>query len=593
MPYHYLQETESRGNGKQRKMGEPMRRPAAKMVYCFSNGRAEGDASMRKLLGGKGANLAEMTRIGLPVPSGFTITTEVCTAYHANGRNFPADLDVQVNEALAHLGKICGASLGDAHRPLLVSVRSGGRVSMPGMMDTILNLGLNDDTVQGLAQQSSNACFAYDTYRRFIQMYASVVLDIDNNIFEGLLDTHKNEVGAIADTDLAEEDWQHIVQAFKEVVERESGQPFPRETRLQLWQAISAVFKSWHNARAQTYRRLYDIPDHWGTAVTIQAMVFGNMGKNSATGIAFTRNPSTGNKEIYGEFIVNAQGEDLVAGIRTPRPLTETGRKSAGERGPSLETCMPHSYQQLVHILQKLERHCRDMQDVEFTIQQGRLWILQTRPGKRTLAASVKIAVDLAREGILTQSEAVMRIEPGTLEQLLRPTIAPSAVASCLTMGLAASPGAARGEIVFNSDDAVACKARGRHVILVRIDTSPEDIHGMYAADGILTARGGVTSHAAVVARGIGRPCVSGASALQIDYTGQRMHVRGQTFKAGDLLTIDGTTGGVFKGTVDMREPEIAEEVGVLAEWTRKMHVSDAMHGDDASEISQACETQS
>ncbi|MGI9423690.1 MAG: pyruvate, phosphate dikinase [Hyphomicrobiaceae bacterium] len=542
----------------------------AKWVYFFGDGSSDGEAGMRNLLGGKGANLAEMASIGLPVPPGFTITTEVCTAYYDNGCALPGGLDGQVADAMARVGSAVGMVFGDPENPLLVSVRSGARASMPGMMDTILNLGLNDTTVEGLSARSGDPRFAYDSYRRFIQMYSDVVLGVDHGIFEDILDTHKNMSGAVNDTDLTADDWKDIVAQFKDAVESEKGEPFPQDTNAQLWGAISAVFGSWQNARAKTYRRLHGIPDDWGTAVNVQAMVFGNMGESSATGVAFTRNPSTGDNEIYGEFLVNAQGEDVVAGIRTPQPLTEAARLAAGETAPSLEQLMPETYGELADVFKTLEIHYRDMQDIEFTIQGGKLWMLQTRSGKRTVNASLKIAVDLANEGLTTQDEAVVRIDPAALDQLLHPTIDPDAEKHVVATGLPASPGAASGEIVFDSDEAETLKGQGKQVILVRVETSPEDIHGMHAAAGILTTRGGMTSHAAVVARGMGRPCVSGAGGLRIDYAAQTMTVMGQVFSKGDVITIDGSTGEVLKGAVNMRQPELSGAFGILMAWADK-----------------------
>ena len=538
----------------------------AMLVYFFGDGSADGAASMRNLLGGKGANLAEMASIGLPVPPGFTITTEVCTSYYDNDRRLPDGLEEQVAAALGRVGEAVGARFGDQVNPLLVSVRSGGRASMPGMMDTILNLGLNDETVAGLARRADER-FAYDSYRRFIQMYSDVVLGIDHGVFEDLLDTHKNEIGAYNDTDLTADDWKKLVGAYKAAVENELGKPFPQDTNAQLWGAISAVFGSWQNARANTYRRLHGIPDDWGTAVNVQAMVFGNMGETSATGVAFTRNPSTGDNEIYGEFLVNAQGEDVVAGIRTPQPLTEAARVAAGEKLPSLEALMSETYGELAEVFALLEKHYRDMQDIEFTIQDGRLWMLQTRSGKRTAAASLKIAVDLANEGLITRDEAVARVDPAALDQLLHPTIDPDAEKHVIASGLPASPGAASGEIVFSADEAETLKGQGRDVILVRVETSPEDIHGMHAAVGILTTRGGMTSHAAVVARGMGRPCVSGAGALRIDYAAQIMTVGGEGYNKGDIITIDGSTGEILKGPIKMRQPELSGDFGILMGW--------------------------
>ena len=522
---------------------------------------------MRNLLGGKGANLAEMASIGLPVPPGFTITTDVCSKYYELAERLPDSLEPQALEALKRIGEAVDAKFGDADNPLLVSVRSGSRASMPGMMDTILNLGLNDVTVEGLAKRAGDKRFAYDSYRRFIQMYGDVVLGVDHGLFEDILDTHKNNKGAIQDTELDAEDWQDIVDAYKVVVEQELGRPFPQDTAEQLWGAIKAVFSSWQNARAKTYRRLHDIPDDWFTAVNVQAMVFGNLGGTSATGVAFTRNPSTGDNEIYGEFLVNAQGEDVVAGIRTPQPLTEAARIEAGETEPSLEAIMPETYGQLAGVFETLEKHYRDMQDIEFTIQDSKLWMLQTRSGKRTTKAALKIAVDLSNEGLITQNEAVMRIDPASLDQLLHPMIDPDAEKDVIARGLPASPGAAVGEIVFDSDEAERLKAQEKNVILVRIETSPEDIHGMHAATGILTTRGGMTSHAAVVARGMGRPCVSGAGGLRIDYKAATMTIGNEVFMKGETVTIDGTTGEVLRGAIAMRQPEMSGDFTTLMTW--------------------------
>ncbi|HRD75648.1 MAG TPA: pyruvate, phosphate dikinase, partial [Hyphomicrobiaceae bacterium] len=535
---------------------------ARKWVYAFGGGVSEGRADMKNLLGGKGANLAEMASLGLPVPPGFTITTEVCTAYYDNGRKLPPDLPAAVDKALAEIGQKVGARFGDPENPLLVSVRSGARASMPGMMDTILNLGLNGKTVEGLARRTGDARFAYDSYRRFIQMYSGVVLGLDHGEFEDILESHKNLNGLSADTDLKADDWKEVIEAYQATIKSETGKPFPEDTGEQLWGAISAVFGSWQNARAITYRRLHDIPDDWGTAVNVQAMVFGNRGDTSATGVAFTRNPSTGAKAIYGEFLINAQGEDVVAGIRTPQSLTEAARKEAGDKKPSLETAMPVVFKELLGVFDRLERHYRDMQDIEFTIQEGRLYILQTRSGKRTTQAALKIAVELANEGLIGRDEAVLRIDPGGLDQLLHPTIAPDAHKTILGNGLPASPGAAFGEIVFTADEAEAAKAAGRQVVLVRTETSPEDIHGMHAAVGILTSRGGQTSHAAVVARGMGRPCVCGAGALRIDAKAGTMTAGTVVLKAGDLITIDGSTGEVLAGRVRMRQPELTGDFG-------------------------------
>jgi pyruvate,orthophosphate dikinase len=540
---------------------------AQRQVYLFGPQRVDGRADMKELLGGKGANLAEMASLGLPVPPGFTITTEVCNAYYANGNRFPANLEKDVQGALEAIGAAVGASFGDAEAPLLVSVRSGARASMPGMMDTILNLGLNDRTVAGLAARAGNERFAYDSYRRFIQMYANVVLEVDHGVFEDILENHKNLNGYQLDTDLGAADWRKVIEGYKAAVERETGKPFPQATGDQLWGAIGAVFSSWHNARAKTYRRLNGIPDGWGTAVNVQAMVFGNLGDTSATGVAFTRNPSTGARELYGEFLLNAQGEDVVAGIRTPQPLTEAARREAGEKLPSLEASLPETFAQLTGVLGTLEDRYRDMQDVEFTVQEGKLWMLQTRSGKRTVNAALKIAADLVAERLIDQEEAVMRIDANALDQLLHPTIDPEAEKKIIAKGLPASPGAASGEIVFDADEAEALKGQGREVILVRIETSPEDIHGMHAAAGILTTRGGMTSHAAVVARGMGRACVCGAGTLRVDYKAATMTAGDMTLHKGDIITIDGTKGEVLAGRVKMRQPELSGDFAKIMAW--------------------------
>ncbi|MBL8575501.1 MAG: pyruvate, phosphate dikinase [Hyphomicrobiaceae bacterium] len=545
-------------------------------VFTFGDGKAEGTAGMRDLLGGKGANLAEMANLGLPVPPGFTITTEVCRHFYAHGRSYPDDLKAQVEAALDHVGGLTGRRFGNDANPMLVSVRSGARASMPGMMDTILNLGLNDVTVVAVATQSGNARFAWDSYRRFIQMYSNVVLDLDHHAFEEILEQTKDRRGYLLDTDMTAEDWQEIVVDYKALVERELERPFPQDAHEQLWGAIGAVFSSWMNTRANTYRRLHGIPESWGTAVNIQAMVFGNMGDSSATGVAFTRNPSTGEKALYGEFLVNAQGEDVVAGIRTPQDITEAARLAARSDKPSLEQLMPACFSEFLDICGKLERHYRDMQDVEFTIERGKLWMLQTRAGKRTAKAALKIAVEMAAEGLISREEAIGRIEPSSLDQLLHPTIDPKAERRIMASGLPASPGAACGEIVFSSDEAEQLKAIGRKVILVRVETSPEDIHGMHASEGILTTRGGMTSHAAVVARGMGKPCVSGAGGLRVDYAAQTMTAAGKTLAKGDVITIDGSTGQVLIGEVAMLQPELSGDFARLMEWAdaiRRMKV--------------------
>ena len=548
-----------------------------KWVYAFGDGRAEGEAALRNLLGGKGANLAEMANMGLPVPPGFTITTEVCTYFYANQNAYPPELKAQVEAALTAVGRIAGGkTFGDADNPLLVSVRSGARASMPGMMDTVLNLGLNDITVEALAKNSGDRRFAFDSYRRFITMYANVVLGLEHHVFEEILDDHKDRHGYMADTDLDADDWAELAERYKERVEEEHGAPFPQDPHEQLWGAIGAVFGSWMNQRAITYRRLHGIPESWGTAVNVQAMVFGNLGETSATGVAFTRNPSTGESRLYGEFLINAQGEDVVAGIRTPQEITEIAREAAGSDKPSLERAMPASFAELTRIYGLLERHYRDMQDLEFTVERGKLWMLQTRSGKRTGKAALRIAVELANEGLISHEEAVTRVDPAALDQLLHPTIDPAAERQVLATGLPASPGAASGEIVFTSDEAEQMKAQGRKVILVRLETSPEDIHGMHAAEGILTTRGGMTSHAAVVARGMGKPCVSGAGAIRVDYAAAAFTVGGKTLRKGDIVTIDGSTGQVLAGRVAMQEPALSGEFATLMGWAdavRKLKV--------------------
>jgi len=553
-----------------RAMGAPTPGKSGKWVYAFGGGKAAGRRGMRNLLGGKGAGLAEMAQLGLPVPPGFTITTEVCTYFYANGQTYPKNLKPQVETALAEIGRITGKTFGDAENPLLVSVRSGARASMPGMMDTVLNLGLNDVTVAALAKKSGDPRFAFDSYRRFITMYSDVVLGIAHHHFEEILDEHKDRSGYTLDTDLDASDLEELVTRFKERVEAEGGKPFPQDPHAQLWGAIGAVFGSWMNQRAITYRRLHAIPEGWGTAVNVQAMVFGNMGDTSATGVAFTRNPSTGEKKLYGEFLINAQGEDVVAGIRTPQEITEAARKEAGSDKPSMEAALPVAFAELKRIHAVLEKHYRDMQDLEFTVEQGKLWMLQTRNGKRTAKAALRIAVELAQEKLISKDEAVLRVDPSALDQLLHPTIDPDAERKVIGTGLPASPGAACGEIVFSSEDAELLKSQGHKVILVRIETSPEDIHGMHAAEGILTTRGGMTSHAAVVARGMGKPCVAGAGALRVDYRTQTMTAGGVTLKKGDTLTIDGSTGQVLAGKVAMREPALVGEFGTLMKWADK-----------------------
>ncbi len=538
-----------------------------KSVFKFGGGTADGDATLKTLLGGKGANLAEMAGIGLPVPPGLTIATSVCAAYYDAGGKLPDSVKADTLAALAHVEAITGKTFGDAADPLLVSVRSGARVSMPGMMDTVLNLGLNDVTVEGLAAASGNPRFAWDSYRRFIQMYSDVVLELDHYAFEDALEILKEDRGVSLDTELSAEDLQGLVARYKALVLQNWGDAFPQDPHEQLWGAIGAVFGSWRSDRARTYRRLNDIPESWGTAVTVQAMVFGNRGETSATGVAFTRDPATGERVTYGEYLINAQGEDVVAGIRTPQYLTMAARERAGARAASMEEAMPWVFGELAAVFALLENHYRDMQDIEFTVEDGRLWMLQTRAGKRTAKAALKIAVDMANEGLITEAEAVLRVEANALDQLLHPTLDPKAPRDVIARGLPASPGAASGAVVFDSDVAEARSKMGEAVILVRTETSPEDIHGMHAAKGILTARGGMTSHAAVVARGMGRPCVSGAGSLAIDVKTRTMSVGGRSVAEGDRITIDGSTGEVMLGEVATVEPELAGDFGTLMEW--------------------------
>ena len=537
-------------------------------VYSFGAGHNEGRADMRNLLGGKGANLAEMASIELPVPPGFTITTEVCTAFYDNGRKYPDDLAAQVTEGLKRIEDAVGLRFGDREHPLLVSVRSGARVSMPGMMDTVLNLGLNDETVLGLAGASGDPRFAWDSYRRFIQMYGSVVLGVDHHRFEEIIEHAKLDAGVTEDTALSPEHWQQVVEEYKSMVAADIKRPFPQEPEEQLWGAIGAVFGSWMNPRANTYRRLHDIPANWGTAVNVQAMVFGNMGADCATGVCFTRDPSTGEDIFYGEFLVNAQGEDVVAGIRTPQPLSKL-RAKPGE--VSMEEALPEVYQDLVRVRDVLERHYADMQDIEFTVQQQKLYMLQTRSGKRTAAAALRIAVEMAESGLIDRNEAVRRVSPSSLDQLLHPTLDPKARRTLISKGLPASPGAASGAVVFSADEAEMRAAKGESVILVRIETSPEDIHGMHAAQGIVTTRGGMTSHAAVVARGMGRPCVAGAGGIVVDYGQQTLTTGGRTIRAGETITLDGATGEVFAGSVAMIEPALSGEFATLMSWADKL----------------------
>ena len=538
-----------------------------KWVYSFGGGQAEGNTAMKNLLGGKGANLAEMASLGLPVPPGFTLSTDVCTSFYDNGNKYPDELSTQTDDGLKIIEKITGKLFGSSSNPLLLSVRSGARASMPGMMDTVLNLGLNDETVEGLAKLSGDRRFALDSYRRFITMYSDVVLGVHHHTFEDILEIYKDSQGYNFDTELSSDDWAVIIDKYKTAVVRELGYQFPQDPMKQLQGAVDAVFGSWMNERAVVYRRLNSIPAAWGTAVNIQAMVFGNMGDTSATGVAFTRNPSNGEKSYYGEYLINAQGEDVVAGIRTPQALTKVARLEMGEESLSMEESFPKVFAELSETFETLENHYKDMQDIEFTVERGKLWLLQTRSGKRTAKAAFKIAVDMALSGQISSDDALLRIDPLSLDQLLHPTLDPNAKRDLLTMGLPASPGAAIGEVVFDSDEAEELKKAGKKVILVRTETSPEDIHGMHAAEAIITARGGMTSHAAVVARGMGRPCVSGAGDIRINYEAKEFSVMNRVVKRGDILTIDGATGQVFFGSVDMMQPELSGDFSKIMNW--------------------------
>ncbi len=538
-----------------------------KWVYSFGAGKSEGDANLKNSLGGKGANLAEMNSIGIPVPPGFTITTEVCNFFYSNNENYPKELNGQLKLALENIEKITNMKFGDTSSPLLLSVRSGARASMPGMMDTVLNLGLNDITVEGLARESGDYRFAYDSYRRFIQMYGDVVLEIESSEFEELIECEKEIENIKLDTEVSAESWKKITKQFTELVKIKTGKDFPQNPIEQLWGSVGAVFSSWMNQRAITYRKLNDIPESWGTAVNVQAMVFGNMGDDCCTGVAFTRNPSTGENNYYGEYLVNAQGEDVVAGIRTPQNLTIKEKREQNSDSLCMEESIPIIYKELVGIFVKLESHYQDMQDIEFTVQKNKLWILQTRSGKRTTTAAVRIAVEMKNEELISKELAVSRIDPLGLDQLLHPTLDPKANKIILSRGLPASPGAASGKVVFNSEDAVEMSKNGEDIILVRMETSPEDIHGMYAAKGILTSRGGMTSHAAVVARGMGRPCVAGAGEILIDHVGNKFTVSNQIIKSGDLITIDGSLGEVILGEVPTILPELSKDFSKLMKW--------------------------
>ena len=535
-----------------------------KYVYFFGGGKADGNIKMKDILGGKGAGLAEMTNIGIPVPPGFTISTEVCVYYYRNN-GYPEGLKVEVQKALKRVEELTGKKFGDKDNPLLVSVRSGARVSMPGMMDTILNLGLNDETVQGLMKQTDSPRFAYDSYRRFVQMYGNVVLGVEHDKFEEIINEFKEKKGVKQDIELDADDWKAIKDRYKELIKKETGHDFPENPEDQLWGAISAVFKSWNNQRAIEYRKINNIPDDWGTAVNVQTMVFGNMGEDSGTGVAFTRNPSTGENVFYGEYLMNAQGEDVVAGIRTPLPISKAQKQKEDE--VSLEEAMPEVYKQLLDVRNILEKHFKDMQDLEFTIERGKLYLLQTRTGKRTARAAVKIAVDMVNEGLIDKEEAVIRITPEQVDQLLHPMIDPKAEYEVIAKGLPASPGAATGKVVFTAEEAVEAKKNGEKVILVRHETSPEDVAGMHSAEGILTARGGMTSHAAVVARGMGKPCVAGCEEIVLDYQAEEFRVKDRVIKKGDIITIDGTTGNVIPGDVPKIEASISGEFEKLMVW--------------------------
>ena len=548
----------------------------ARWIFGFAGGKADGDASMGEILGGKGANLAEMTAIGLPVPAGFTICAEVGHYYFDNDETFPEDLSKQLEGALAELERSSGRLFGGGEKPLLVSIRSGSRASMPGMMDTVLNLGLNDETVQALARETGDERFAFDSYRRFIQMYSSIVMGLDHAHFEEILAMAKTSLGYEFDTNLTTDDWRNVIHSYKQYIEEEAGTPFPQDVHKQLWRAIIAVFSSWMSRRAVIYRNIHNIPDSWGTAVNIQTMVFGNLGENSGSGVAFTRNPNTGENLIFGEYLENAQGEDVVAGIRTPNSLSDRAQKLVDNDQVSLETRMPEMFREIIRVGEILENHFLDMQDIEFTIENGKLWLLQTRAGKRSSDAALRIAVELAHEGVISKADALARIDPYALNHLLHPTLAPSNDQPVITLGLPASPGAASGEVIFSPELADTLRSEGRAVILVRVETSPEDILGMNAAKGILTARGGATSHAAVVARGMGKPCIVGAGSLKVDYENRQFSVMGRIFHEGDIITIDGSTGRVYAGSVPMNQPEFSDHFNTIMAWanaSRRMKI--------------------
>jgi pyruvate,orthophosphate dikinase len=547
-----------------------------KWVYAFGGGKADGRASLHEKLGGKGANLAEMSSLGLPVPPGMTIVTDACTHFFQHGRTFPDGLKAAVVEGLQRIEDLTGRKFGGKTRPLLLAVRSGSRVSMPGMMDTVLNIGLNDETVAAIAEDTGDARFAWDSYRRFIEMYGGVVMGLGQDVFEEILEDEKARLGRELDPEVTAAEWQVIVVRYKDMLAEEAGATFPEDPMAQLWGATSAIFASWMNPRALAYRAMHNIPSDWGTAVNIQAMVFGNLGNSSATGVAFTRNPSTGARELYGEFLVNAQGEDVVAGIRTPQSITEAARIETGSDKPSLEKLMPEAFADFLAVCNRLEAHYKDMLDLEFTIERGKLWMLQARSGKRTARAAMRIAVDMVGEGLITEADAVDRIDPASLDQLLHPTIDPNARRDVIGQGLPASPGAATGEIVFTSEGAVAAKKAGRKTILVRTETSPEDIHGMHAAQGILTTRGGMTSHAAVVARGMGVPCVCGAGSLRVDMRNRELVGKGVKLREGEIISIDGSSGHVLAGAQPMLQPELSGDFERIMGWAdqiRRMRV--------------------
>jgi pyruvate, orthophosphate dikinase len=547
-----------------------------KYIYSFNDKLAKKLKNKKNILGGKGSNLGEMGRLGLPVPPGFTISTEVCEIYYKNKKKLPTKIINEIQKELKNIEKNTKKKFGDLKNPLLISVRSGARISMPGMMDTILNLGLNDKTVEALSKKTSNGRFAKDSYRRFIQMYSNVVLNIEGHLFEEMIDNYKLTKGVLLDTELDESDWDGLIKNFKELVKKEKKIDFPQDVQKQLKGAISAVFLSWDSQRAKTYRKLNQIPDHWGTAVNVQAMVFGNMGNDCSTGVAFTRNPSTGDNNFFGEFLINAQGEDVVAGTRTPQYITKKAKKDSGSKELSMEEVMPKVYKELAKVFLKLEKHYRDMQDIEFTVENNKLWMLQTRSGKRTAKAAIKIAVDMVKEKLITKKEAILRIDPNTLDTLLHPTLDEKVEKTIIASGLPASPGAASGKVVFSADEAERLNGMMQETILVRLETSPEDIHGMHAAKGILTARGGMTSHAAVVARGMGRPCVSGSSEITIDYEDKQFKAGEEIIKEGDIITIDGGTGKVMKGLVPTVQPEISGYFSTIMKWAdefRKLKV--------------------